>query len=99
MADVLKSGETFRYRAVVDSLVGRGAYGRVFTGLFKSDLNTSWELSFCEPKKAAIKRVEINFKKENWMDIKNDRELVALKELRHPCIVTLYAVEDDNNFR
>ncbi len=43
--------------------------------------------------------MEINFSEENWMDIKNDREVVALKELRHPCIVRLFAVEDEEDFR
>jgi hypothetical protein len=33
------------------------------------------------------------------MDIEKDREVVALKKLRHPFIVTLYAVEDDDDFR
>nr|CAH0103924.1 unnamed protein product [Daphnia galeata] len=37
--------------------------------------------------------------RDKWMNIKNDQEVVALKELRHPFIVTLYAVEDDDDFR
>ena len=95
----IKSGKTFRYQATFEDLVGRGAYGRVFKGHFKSNTETSWEEDLSKKKQAAIKRVEINFIKDKWMDIETDREVVALKELRHPFIVTLYAVEDDNNFR
>ena len=95
----IKFGKTFRYQATVGDLVGRGAYGRVFKGHFKSNIETSWEEGLSERQQAAIKRVEINFKKDKWKDIENDREVVALKELRHPFIVTLYAVEDDDNFR
>ena len=95
----IKFGKTFLYQATISDLVGHGAYGRVFKGHFKSNTETSWKEGLSEEKQAAIKRVLINFQKEKWMDIENDREVVALKELRHPCIVTLYAVEDDNNFR
>jgi serine/threonine protein kinase len=95
----VKSGKTFRYESIFDNLVGRGAYGRVFAGHFKPNLNTSWGKGSGEEKQAAIKQVIIKFNQENWMDIENDRELVALKELRHPCIVRLFAVEDDDNFR
>ena len=95
----IKFGKTFRYQATISDLVGHGAYGNVFKGHFKSNTETSWEENLRKQKQAAIKRVLINFQKEKWMDIENDREVVALKELRHPCIVTLYAVEDDNNFR
>jgi hypothetical protein len=99
MADqvYIKSGKTFCYLSIFDNIVGRGAYGRVFAGHFKPNLNTSWGKGSGEERKAAIKRVEINF--EKWVNIENDREVVALKELRHPCIVRLFAVEDDNNFR
>jgi hypothetical protein len=99
MADqvYVKSGKTFCYLSIFDNLVGRGAYGRVFAGHFKPNLSTSWEKEFYKGKKAAIKRVEINFQK--WVNIGNDREVVALKELRHPCIVRLFAVEDDGDFR
>jgi serine/threonine protein kinase len=93
----VKSGKTFCYQSKRDNLVGHGTYGKVFKGHFKPNLNTSWEEEFDEEKKAAIKRVEINF--EKWVNIGNDREVVALKELRHPCIVRLFAVEDDDNFR
>jgi serine/threonine protein kinase len=92
----VKSGKSFRYQAIYENVVGHGAYGKVFAGHFKPNLNSSWEEEFNEEKQAAIKRVEIDFKEEN---IKNDREVVALKELRHHCIVRLFAVEDDGNFR
>jgi serine/threonine protein kinase len=95
----INSGKTFRYQATVGDLVGRGAYGRVYKGHFKSKTKTSGEESLIKEKQAAIKRVVINFPKDKWKDIENDREVVALKELRHPCIVTLYAVEDDEDFR
>ncbi len=95
----VKSGETFRYRLIIENLLGRGAYGLVFKGHFKPNIKASWNEESDEEKNAAIKRVEINFKAENWMDIKNDRAFVALKELRHPCIVRLFAVEDDDYFR
>ncbi|EFX73522.1 hypothetical protein DAPPUDRAFT_325040 [Daphnia pulex] len=95
----VKSGKSFRYQAIYENVVGRGAHGKVFAGHFKPNLNSSWNKVSGEVKQAAIKRVEINFSEENWMDIKNDREVVALKELRHPCIVRLFAVEDDGNFR
>jgi serine/threonine protein kinase len=95
----IKFGKTFRYQAIQSDLVGRGAYGNVFKGHFKSNLKTSWEDDLRKQKQAAIKRVLINYQNEKWKDIENDREVVALKELRHPFIVTLYAVEDDNNFR
>jgi serine/threonine protein kinase len=95
----VKSGKSFRYQAESGNLVGSGTYGWVFAGHFKPNLNSSWGEQSDEEKQAAIKRVEINFKGVNWMDIKNDREFVALKELRHPCIVRLFAVEDDDNFR
>ena len=94
----IKFGKTFRYQANSGDVIGRGAYGRVFKGHFKSNIETSWREGFSEEKQAAIKRVEIKFN-DKWKDIENDREVVALKELRHPFIVTLYAVEDDNNFR
>ena len=94
-----KFGKTFRYQATFEDLVGRGAYGNVFKGHFKSNTETFWEDDLRKQKQAAIKRVLIDYQKEKWMDIENDREVVALKELRHPCIVTLYAVEDDDNFR
>ncbi len=95
----VKSGKTFRYQSIAENVVGRGAHGNVFAGHFKPNLNSSWNKVSGEVKQAAIKRVEINFSEENWMDIKNDGEVVALKELRHPCIVRLFAVEDDGNFR
>jgi serine/threonine protein kinase len=91
----VKSGKSFRYQAIYENVVGRGSYGNVFAGHFKSNLNSSWGETD-EEKQAAIKRVEIDFKEKN---IKKDREVVALKELRHPCIVRLFAVEDDGNFR
>ncbi len=99
MADqvYVKFGKTFCYLSIFDNLVGRGAYGRVFAGHFKLNLSTSWGKGSGEVKQAAIKRVEINFQK--WVNIENDREVVALKELRHPCIVRLFSVEDDDNFR
>lgn len=95
----IKFGKTFRYQATFSDLVGQGTYGRVFKGHFKSNTETSWREGFSEEKQAAIKRVEIIFQKDKWKDIENDREVVALKELRNPFIVTLYAVEDDNDFR
>jgi serine/threonine protein kinase len=95
----IKSGKTFRYQATVGDLVGRGAYGNVFKGYFKSNTKTSWEGVLRKTKPAEIKRVLINFKKDKCVEIESDREVVALKKLRHPFIVTLYAVEDDNNFR
>jgi serine/threonine protein kinase len=95
----VKSGKTFRYQAIYENVVGRGTHGRVFKGHFKPNIKTSWEEESDKEKNAAIKRVEINYKEENWMEIENDREVVALKELRHPCIVRLFAVEDDDNFR
>jgi serine/threonine protein kinase len=95
----VKFGKTFRYQASCDSLLGRGGCGMVFVGDFKRNLYKSWKDCSNEGEKAAIKRVEINFKRDNWMDIGNDREVFALKELRHPCIVSLLAVEDDDNFR
>jgi serine/threonine protein kinase len=88
----IKSGKTFHCQVTSGDVIGRGAFGGVFKGHFKSNIETSWQ-------QAAIKRVELKFQKDKWMDIENDREVVALKELRHPCIVTLYAVEDDNDFR
>jgi serine/threonine protein kinase len=94
-----KFGKTFLYQATDGNFIGCGAYGRVFKGHFKSNTETSWEGGLSERQQAAIKRVMINFQKEKWMDIENDREVVALKKLRHPFIVTLYAVEDDNDFR
>jgi serine/threonine protein kinase len=95
----VKSGKTFRYQAIYENVVGRGTHGRVFKGHFKPNMNSSWGEQSDEEKQAAIKRVEINYKEENRMEIENDREVVALKELRHPCIVRLFAVEDDDNFR
>jgi hypothetical protein len=95
----VKSGKTFRYQAIIDDLVGHGAYGWVFAGHFKPNLNSSWNKVSGEVKQAAIKRVEMNFNLEKWVNIENDREFVALKELRHPCIVRLFAVEDDDDFR
>ena len=94
----IKFGKTFFYQAN-SGVIGRGAYGNVFKGNFKSNLKTSRRDGLRKQKQAAIKRVEINFQKDKWKDIENDREVVALKELRHPFIVTLYAVEDDNDFR
>ena len=95
----IKFGKTFRYQANSGDVIGRGTYGNVFNGYFKSNTETSWEKDLSERQQAAIKRVEINFQNDKWKDIENDREVVALKELRHPFIVTLYAVEDDDNFR
>ncbi len=96
----VKSGQTFRYQAISDNLVGRGGYGKVFAGHFlKQNYANLREDFYNEGDKAAIKRVEIDFSLENWVNIENDREVVALKELRHPCIVRLFAAEDDDHFR
>jgi serine/threonine protein kinase len=95
----VKLGQTFLYQPIAENVVGRGAHGKVFAGHFKPNLNTSWGKGSGEVKQAAIKRVEINFNLEKWANIAIDREVVALKELRHPCIVRLFAVEDDDNFR
>lgn len=89
--------KTFKYEATIKNKIGRGTYGVVFRGQFKSSIEKSWRIG--NKREAAIKRVEFYASKNTDSDIENDREVVALRTLRHPFIVKLLAVEDDENFR
>lgn len=90
MSTLIKSGKTFEYKSTGENKIGQGTFGIVFGGIFKSGSRGG---------KAAIKRVQLLHETNGISDIEDDREVQALKILRHPCIVTLYAVEDDIDFR
>ncbi len=85
------SGKTFEYQPTGENKIGEGAFGTVFVGIFKSKDSKGG--------KVAVKRVDLPFGINGVSDIEEDREVQALKTLRHPYIVILFAVEDDDNFR
>lgn len=89
-------GKTFKFEETEDQIIRKGTFGLVFKGYFKTDLKTPWK-HYGKQEEVAIKRVQLV--NVTSTTIENDRDVNALKILRHSCIVKLLAIEDDTNFR